>query len=274
VTGNDPERALRLATQVLGVMPAGILTDLDGTLAPIASTPEAATPVAGVAGSLATLAAHLAVVGIVTGRAAANARALLGPPGERLLVIGNHGLEWLPAGETLPRAAPELEHGRAAVAAALSRLGARIGPGIRVEDKGLSATVHFRGAPDPAAAGRAVVAALAPLADEGLELREGRMSVELRPVGLGDKGSAVTAVIERHGLRGLVVAGDDVTDLDMFRAARAARERGMLQAVVIGVRGGREVPAAVTEASDVVLASPAAMARLLAALAARVGAIR
>lgn len=272
MTGSDPERALRLATDALGIAPAGILTDLDGTLAPIAPTPEAATPVAGIPGSLAALAGHLAVVGIVTGRAAATARALLGPPGEQLLVIGNHGLEWLHPGEALPEPTPELEAGRAAVAAALSRLGERLGPGIRVEDKGLSATVHYRGAPDPDAAGRAIVAALAPVAGEELELRRGRMSVELRLVGLGDKGTAVRAVMERHGLRGLVVAGDDVTDLDMFRVVRRARERGGLHAAVIGVRGGGEVPAAVADAADVVLPSPGAMAELLATLAARLGA--
>jgi trehalose 6-phosphate phosphatase len=266
MTGSDPEQALRLATAALAVAPAGILTDLDGTLAPIAATPEAAAPVAGIAASLGALAGRLAVVGIVTGRGAANARALLGAPGARLLVIGNHGLEWLLPGAAEPEPAPALDAARLAVTTALAGLGDLPVPGVRIEDKGISATVHFRGAPDPDAAGRAILAALEPLTGPGLELRRGRMAVELRPVGLGDKGTAVAAVIERHRLRGLVVAGDDVTDLDMFRVTRAARERGALRAAVIGVRGGHEVPASVAEAADVLLPSPRAMASLLVAL--------
>ena len=46
--------------------------------------------------------------------------------------------------------------------------------------------------------------------------------------GAADKGTAVAQLITRHGLRGLVVLGDDVTDLDMFRAAGEARARGEL----------------------------------------------
>jgi trehalose 6-phosphate phosphatase len=272
MTGSDPERALRLATDALALAPAGILTDLDGTLAPIARTPDAATPVPGIVASLAALAERLAVAGIVTGRAAADARALLGPAGKRLLVIGNHGLEWLAPGEVEPESTPALDHARRSLAAALARLGERLGAGIRVEDKGLSATVHYRGAADPDGARRAVLAALEPVAAEGLELRRGRMSVELRPLGLGDKGSAVEAVIARNRLRGLLVAGDDVTDLDMFAAAHAARERGVLRAAVLAVRGGSEVPAAVAEAADAVLPSPDAMAELLAALVRRLDA--
>lgn len=269
MTDSDPGRALRLAADALAVPPAGILTDLDGTLAPIARTPDAASPIAGLAASLATLAGRLAVVGIVTGRAAANARALLGPLGRELLVIGNHGLEWLLPGAPRPESSPALDAARRAVAAALAGLGEELGPGVRVEDKGISATVHYRGAPDPDGAGRAILAALEPVAGHGLELRRGRMAVELRPLGLGDKGTAVEAVIARHGLRGLVVAGDDVTDLDMFRVARDARGRGALRAAVIGVRGGHETPAAVAEAADVMLPSPDAMAQLLATLAER-----
>ena len=182
-------------------------------------------------------------------------------------MIGNHGLEWLAPGAEAAESTPALDEARRAVRFALAALGADLGEGVQVENKGISATVHYRGAPDPEAAGRAVLAVLEPITGGALELRRGRMAVELRPVGLGDKGTAVATVVERYALRGLLVAGDDVTDLDMFRAAREQRDRGALRAAVIGVRGGREVPAAVAEAADVVLPSPEAMAALLAALA-------
>jgi trehalose 6-phosphate phosphatase len=267
MTDSDPDRALRLAVEALEGGPAGILTDLDGTLAPIAAMPHAVHPVAAGLEALGLLADRLAVVGVVTGRAAADARGILGPVAQRLLVIGNHGLEWLAPGAAAPDLTPALVAARRAVRAALETLGDGLGPGVRVEDKGISATIHFRGAPDPAAADRAISAALAGVVGGGLELRRGRMALELRPVGLGDKGTAVRSVVARHGLRGLLVAGDDVTDLDMFHAARTMRQEGQLRVAVIGVGGGHEVPADVAEAADVLLPSPREMAVLLASLA-------
>ena len=130
-------------------------------------------------------------------------------------------------------------------------------PGVWVEDKGLSATVHYRAhagsrrGARPGCSRRSTTARPGP----SIELREGRMSVELRPVGLGDKGTALRALAERFGLRGLVVLGDDMTDLDMFRAAAELRSGG-LDAAILAVGGHGEVPPRVGEAADAVVARP------------------
>ena len=93
------------------------------------------------------------------------------------------------------------------------------------------------------------------------------MIVEVRPVGLGDKGSATRAIVDRFGLRGVLVMGDDVTDLDMFRAVDELRGAGRLRGAIIGVGGAAgEVLPALAEACDVVLADPAEVAELLFAL--------
>lgn len=262
----DPlARALALATAALGNVPAGLLTDFDGTLSPIVADPAASRLVGGAGATLEALARRLAVVAIVTGRAPLDARRMTGVPG--LLVAGNHGTEWLEPGAEAPIPSPDASGVRsriAAVLAAVPRL-----PGVTIEDKGLSATIHYRTAPDPEAARLAVAAALSNLEPGGeLELRPGRMSLELRPTGLGDKGAATRAIIERFGLRGAVVLGDDVTDLDMFAAVAEQRDAGLLHAAIIGVGGDDgETPATVIEAADVVLGDPAEAAALLAALA-------
>jgi len=266
---NGPEGVLRRALEVLSAGPAGILTDLDGTLAAIIPDPDAVRAAPGVPAALSALAGRLAVVGVVTGRAAGDVRRILGPSAERLLVIGNHGLEWIEPGAAGATPTPELEAAAAAVRSALGALDALADRGIRVEDKGLSATVHYRSAADPASARARIAAALRPALGERLEMRHGRMSVELRPVGVGDKGTAVASVVERYGLRGLLVAGDDVTDLDMFRTARRLRSAGDLRALVVGVGGGAEVPPEVVAAADVVLDGPEAVSALFAALAER-----
>ena len=252
------------ARAALAAAPAGLLTDLDGTLSQIADDPAAAELVPGAAAALETLAGRLAVVSVISGRAAGEAHRLLANAGPELLVVGNHGLEWMEAGADAPARDPSLEPIRTRISATLGGLPPL--PGVDVEDKGLSATVHYRRAADPAEARRRLRAALAGAATEGLEVREGRMSLELRAAAAGDKGTAVRRIAGQFGLRGLLVAGDDVTDLDMFAAARALRAEGAAVAV-IAIAGGREVPPAVSGAADVVLEDPATFARLLARLA-------
>jgi trehalose 6-phosphate phosphatase len=183
-----------------------------------------------------------------------------------VLVAGNHGTEWLEPGSDASVAALDVAAIRARLDEVLVRLPEL--PGVPVEDKGLSASIHYRNAPDPDAARTAILEALGDVAPAGLDLRHGRMSVELRPTGAGDKGTAVRAIVERFGLRGVVVMGDDVTDLDMFRAVTDLREAGTIRAAVIGVGGGGgEVPAEVAATADVVLADPAEVAALLIVLA-------
>lgn len=264
-TGDPLSRALALAVVALAEAPAGLLTDFDGTLSRIVPDPASSRLVDGAALTLETLARRLAVVAIVTGRAPLDARRMTGVPG--LLVAGNHGTEWLEPGADAPIPTPEATRVRAALAAVLARVPPL--PGVIIEEKGLSATIHYRNAPDPAATRRAVAAALPDLGPgAGLELRPGRMSLELRPIGLGDKGAATRTIIERFGLRGAVVMGDDVTDLDMFAAVAEQRDAGKLRGAIIAVGDERgETPAAVERAADVVLRDPAEAAALLAAIA-------
>ena len=255
--------ALDLARPALEAEPAGLLTDFDGTLSPIVNDPTAARLVDGAHGALAALAKRLAVVAVVTGRAPLDARRMTGVPG--LLIAGNHGTEWLEPDAGSPVESADAAAARKRVAAVLSRVPDV--PGVVREDKGVSATVHYRGAPDAEFARRKILDAIG-TPEPGIELRPGRMSVEIRPVGLGDKGAATRAIVERFGLRGAVVMGDDITDLDMFGAVAEAREAGRLRGAIIGVGGAdRDVPPEVAAAADAVLDHPQEAAGLLDALA-------
>jgi trehalose 6-phosphate phosphatase len=258
-------RALRLARSALASTPAGLLTDFDGTLSPIVVEPAAARPARGVEQALRGLLGRLAVVAVITGRAPIDARRRLGLDG--VLVVGNHGAEWLEPDAAEPTPVPGADRARVAVATALRRAGTV--PDASVEAKGLSATVHYRAARDPEAARSAILEALDSLPPE-IALREGRMSVELRPAGFGDKGSAARAVIDRYALRGVLVLGDDVTDIDMFSTVASLRREGTLSAAIVGVGGGAEMPTDVSAAADVVLRDPDEVVSLLADLAATV----
>ena len=261
--GAPLERALILARRALADAPAGLLTDFDGTLSPIVADPATASLVEGAADALVALTRRLAVVAVITGRAPLDARRMTGVAD--LLIAGNHGTEWLEPGAEAPVESPQAERLRSAVAEIVGRVPER--PGIEVEDKGVSATIHYRSAADPERARAEIVTALGNPGTD-IELRPGRMSVEVRPVGLGDKGAATRAIVERFGLRGALVMGDDITDLDMFAAVDAARDAGRLRAAIIGVGGAdAEVPSEVRAAADVVLETPAEAARLLTELA-------
>ena len=254
---------MRLAQDALAAGPAAVLTDLDGTLSLIVEDPAAARLVDGAGSALRRLVQRVALVGVITGRSAADARRILGT--DALLVVGNHGLEWLEPGAGVAGMPPQSRQLEADVERAL--LAVPKLPGVTIERKGLSATIHVRAAADPAAALVAIEGRLRSAAPAGVEIRGGRMSLEVRPAAAGDKGSALRSVVERHGLRGLLVLGDDVTDVDMFRAAAELRASGTLSAAILAVGGGREVPASVAAAADGMLASPAEVVRLLELLA-------
>lgn len=256
--------ALSLARDAIEASPAGLFADFDGTLSPIVRDPMAARLAPGAADALRALAPRLAVACIVTGRAAADVRRMTGL--DDVWVAGNHGIEWLAPGESRAELPPAL----AGVPAELDRLLAAVPPipGLWLEDKDLSATVHYRRAPQPAETRQRILdalrSALAAARVQGIELREGRFAVELRPTGIGDKGTAVRALSERFALRGILVLGDDLTDLDMFRAAAELRSAGAT-AAIIGVGSGGEASPRVAAEADAVVGSPAAVVELLAA---------
>jgi len=256
--------ALDLARSALADAPAGLLADFDGTLSTIAADPAAARLVDGAAGPLVHLADRLAVVAIVTGRAPLDARRLIGVPG--LLIAGNHGMEWLEPDASEPHATSGGTDVRRRLDEVVGRLPDL--PGVVLEHKGISASVHYRSAPDPDAAHAAILDALGDVERLGFRTGRGRMIVELRPIGLGDKGSAVRAIVERFGLRGVVVMGDDVTDLDMFRAVAELRDARRIRAAIIGVGGADHgVPEEIIAAADALLPDPPSAAVFLARLA-------
>jgi trehalose 6-phosphate phosphatase len=245
---------------------AAILTDVDGTLAPIVQRPADAAVPARAAALLALLSERYGLVGCISGRRVEEARRLVGVEG--IAYAGNHGLELLLPGDEAPRFDPALRAHENDAADFVSQLGpeALEEAGLRLEDKGPIQALHWRGAEDERSAeGHAhEIAAVAGRA--GLELRWGRKVVELRPPGGGGKDAAVAALLAAHRLSAAAYAGDDRTDLDAFRRLRELREGGELEfAVCVGVASD-EGPPEIAEESDLTVAGPAGWLALLEAL--------
>jgi trehalose 6-phosphate phosphatase len=221
---------------------AALCLDVDGVLAPIVERPEDATVPEETCAELARLAGRYALVAAVSGRASEDARRMVGVPG--LVYVGSHGLEL----------APDAERWRARLEAFLTGLD------WPVEDKGLTASLHYRTAADQAAA-RVELEQIAERARAaGLRARFGRKVLELLPPIDADKGTAVRRLLSDRGLTRALYAGDDTTDLDAFAALD-----GLELSVRVAVASA-EGPPELRERADVLVDGPQEFLELLRGL--------
>jgi len=231
---------------------AAVLLDFDGTLSPTVADPAAARAAPGAAEALDALVARGAAVGIVSGRPVEFLAPLLPAT---VAISGQYGLEL-----RAPGAAVRLTVDgawRDAVADASVRLGAGAPPGVLVEPKGLSITVHHRNAPEAAGWVRARVAEVA--AATGLEPHPAKASMELRPPAPFDKGTVVTDLAGDAAT--VLYAGDDVGDLPAFAAVARLRTAGRLAVAVAAA--GPELPEPVRAAADATVDGPPGVVDLL-----------
>jgi len=219
---------------------AGLFLDVDGVLAPIVARPEDAVVPAETRAELRRLHARYALVACISGRAGETAREIVGVP--ELVYVGNHGLELEPEADAWAK-----------------RLQAFL-DGVdwaELENKHLTAALHYRNADDEDTARADLEAVAARARDAGLRTRFGRKVLELLPALEANKGTAVGRLLEQRGLQRALYAGDDTTDLDAF-AALGHLEIGVRVAVA-----STEGPTELRATADLVLESPAEFVRLL-----------
>ena len=217
-----------------------LFLDVDGVLAPIVPHPDDARVPEETRGELRRLRTRYALVACISGRAGADAARVVGVP--ELTYVGNHGLE--------------LEDGADEWAGRLHDfLAGTTWP--RIEDKTLTAALHYRGSPDEAAARRELDAIADRARAAGFVARYGRKVLELVPPLDANKGTAVRRLLSEQRLQRALYAGDDTTDLDAFEA---------LEQLELGVRvavASPEGPAALLEQADITVETPAELLQLL-----------
>lgn len=231
---------------------SAVLLDVDGTLAPIATSADDAAVPAATREAVAAVAATFGVVACITGRRTLEARRIVGVDG--LHYVGNHGTELLRRGVDDPEVRPEVAEWEPRVRAIVARLlGDASGPGaadLRLEDKGPIQALHWRGVEDEDAS-QAAAEEIGRLArGEDLVLHRGRMVLELRPPVPFDKGAAVHWLLEDRPLTAALYAGDDHTDVDAFRGLREMCSAGALAHVVCVAAVDPGSPAEVADAAD------------------------
>jgi trehalose 6-phosphate phosphatase len=265
---------LALCGRVVHLRPLLIVSDFDGTLAPIVMDPWGASILPGARRALRRLAGTRGIlVALLSGRTAADlaARARVGGA----LYLGNHGVERAVL-ERHARAEMLRVRGDSSLEAYVGdaqRLAAEVAAAVPqawlvVEPKGPAVAFHFRAAPDVADARRRVIEAVerADPASRFVRLF-GRRVVELRPPGATLKRDALRELVEELRPAVTVMLGDDAADAEAFVVLQELREAGLTRGLAVAVHAHAEMPEPVAAAADVALASPGETARFLAGLA-------
>ncbi len=204
--------------------PAVFGFDFDGTLAPIRARPDEVFMAPAMAEAFAELTARLPVA-VITGRGVADVEPRLA--GTPRWVVGNHGAEGLPGADPARLAA------QAAACADWRRqledmgLGSTEpqpqsgeGEGIFLEDKTYTLCLHYRLAPDHAAAQRLLAERVQTLAPAP-RIVSGKCVLNLLPEGSADKFAALARLAGGFGGNAFFI-GDDDTDEAVFAQAPAS----------------------------------------------------
>ena len=235
----------------------GLLSDFDGTLSRIAPTPAQAAISPRARRCLSALSPCLKLVAVISGRSLEDIRDMVGL--ENITYVGNHGLElWVDGKvETTGDAAVfrrRLDEARAAVEPMLRE------DGVLLEDKGASATIHYRLSRQPQQIEARLLERLEKIG--GLRLMKGKMSLNIIPPLAVSKGSITEELVRRFKLKSAVYLGDDVTDIDAFKALKIASLKPGFKGFAIAVTGD-EAPPELAEEADYTLSGIGAVERFL-----------
>jgi trehalose 6-phosphate phosphatase len=215
------DRLPELAREIGGASHFLLGLDFDGTLAPIVADPANAYMPEATRAVFEQLASLPDVtVAVISGRAVED---LLNRVGQNVILAGNHGLEiienntcWrhpkaVSCQPVLRRICKELISGAAGI------------PGALVEDKGLTASFHYRNVASACVPAISEIAStvMAPYQDLFF-MQNGKQVFEILPRTGWDKGSALLRIIERlretqTGQIATCYIGDDTTDERVFR---------------------------------------------------------
>ncbi len=237
---------LKSIRKIIERVPFGLITDVDGTISKIAPTPQRASISPLCRQYLLKLSGQLDLVAAISGRPLNQVRKMVGV--DSMVYIGNHGLErWREGRIESKDSILDYSGIIKSVIKELTPLISR--EGISIEDKGITATIHYRLSPEPELAERKILNTLnGSTQTKSLRITSGKMSFNLLPPIEADKGTATMDLIKEYNLKGGIYLGDDYTDIDAFRAIHTACHERDFQGLAIGIIGSETPENLETEA--------------------------
>ncbi len=211
----------------LDKLKTALLLDYDGTLTPIVNTPDEALLNEDMRSVLSNLKDNTNfIVAVFSGRSLLDVRSKVEVDG--ICYTGNHGMEIEFQGMIYIH--PEAKK----MVNIIQNVCLKLEPllkdieGTIIEDKGLTASVHYRMTPpkDIPTVKRIVESTIEPYVENGnIKLTHGKMVLEIRPNIQWDKGKAVEWVLSSIGAGEStkyfpIYIGDDRTDEDAFKVLR------------------------------------------------------
>ena len=242
---------LDLVEKMLRRSAFGLITDVDGTISPSAPTPRQAKVSPLCNRYLSILCKHLTLVAALSGRPATEVKDMLNIDG--MVYVGNHGLERWTEGHS--KFAEEAQEYGQVIEAVVEELTPLLSvEGIIIENKGVTATVHYRLCADHQSAHRKVLTAIenSPHAKSLRIMQESKYAINILPSVQVDKGTCILSLIQEYDLCGGIYMGDDITDIYAFRAIRAATRDPDFRGYAIGITG-LEMPEELTAEVDFTL---------------------
>lgn len=219
----DPSR-VHVDRLIAGGGPVALFLDIDGTLLDVALTPSTVRVPPQLAELLDAVAARVAgALAIVTGRQLEEADRLLRPA--KFVAAGVHGAQMRlsPSGR-IERLASGFN---ASLVEEIKEIAQAL-PGVVIEDKESGIALHYRLAPELEGSLLLVLNELADRHPGQFRICGGRKVIELLPVGFS-KGRAVREIVSlpQFANRTPIMIGDDVSDIDAFRAVEDLRGFGL-----------------------------------------------
>ena len=260
-TDTSPGAPLPDALAPLAADPAhtALFLDFDGTLSAIVADPRDARPLPEVPALLSDLAEEFELVAVISGRPTSFLAEALGSPAG-VTLAGLYGLERALQG-------PEHEAWSHVIDEVVRDAEDTAPPGVYVEPKGLTVTLHWRRA--PAQKEWVISFAERAAAAHDLLVHQGRHERELRPPLHVDKGTVVRSLAAEKAERldNAAAFGDDIGDLPAFEAVTELTKPDGTPLYTVRVAAvDTESPPQVADAADLTVAGATGAVALLAAL--------
>ena len=210
-----------------------LVTDFDGTLSEFVPVLENAVIHPDALSPLRRLAARIQLTAVMSGRSARDVERRVSIDGA--VYIGNHGAEKIEGG--VLGAAKGVEAAEFQLQELLNCLArAADDPGLVLENKRYSASLHYRIASDEAGVIERLQAAIGEMPDDGsFEFYWGNKILEIRRRNGVNKGIALDGLIRDRALDRVIFLGDDTTDGDALRVLRNHRTSGNVRGIGIAV---------------------------------------
>jgi len=224
---------IEAAIEGLTLESLGLVLDFDGTMSEFVPVLENAVILPDIVPSLRRHAERLALVAVMSGRAARDVERRVGIEG--IVYVGNHGAEFIADGAVCAAEnVSDAEHELQAWLETLAR--AANDGGLVLENKRFSASLHFRQATDEEGVVERLKLALESMPDMGdFEVFWGNKILEIRRRDGVDKGVALDRLISDWCPSSVIFLGDDTTDADALRVLRQRRDAGKISGLGIAV---------------------------------------